>query len=496
MLYFRMLLTMLVSLFTVRVVLDTLGVVDYGIYNVVGGMAAMFSFLSGTMASASQRFFAFELGRKNYGQLKKTFSMTMTIYAMIAIIILLLSETVGLWLLNNKMTIPPERMEAARWVYQFSILSFMMAMFSVPYNAAIIAHERMKIYAYVSIVEVSLKLMIVYLLLVFPYDKLKLYAVLMFTVTTLITFVYRTYTQREFSECRYSFYWDRTLFKEIVVFSGWNIIGNMSAIFKNQGNNILLNIFFGPAVNAAQGIAMQINSAVAAFVTNFQMALNPPITKSYAANDYENTINLSFQGARFSFFLLYFLTLPILLNTKLILGLWLKEIPDYTIIFVRLILVISLCDTLYRTLITLHLSTGRIKDLQIIIGGLNLLILPVSYFFLKLGSEPQITLIITLIFSLASIYIRLYLLNKVFPISLMQYTRQVIFNISAVLLSSFPISYLIVHLFTENIPGLIISIILSSISCAAFIYMIGLTYKERIWIKSKAVKYLNKFYLA
>jgi O-antigen/teichoic acid export membrane protein len=274
-----MILTMLVSLYTVRVVLNTLGVVDYGIYNVVGGVVAMFSFLSSTMASASQRFFAFELGRRDYDKLKQAFSLTLLIYIGIAILILVLSETVGLWFLNTQMTVPEERMNAANWVYQFSIFSFIMTILTVPYNSAIIAREHMKVYAYVSIIEVVLKLIIVYLLVFFSFDKLKLYAVLTFFVACLITFIYRTYCKRRFKECIYFFYWDANKFKEILSFAWWNMIGAMANIFKTQGINILLNVFFNPVINAARAIAFQVNSALTNFTNNFYMAVRPQITK-------------------------------------------------------------------------------------------------------------------------------------------------------------------------------------------------------------------------
>jgi O-antigen/teichoic acid export membrane protein len=304
-LYFRMLLTMAVSFYTVRVVLDTLGVRDYGIYNVVGGVVTMFSFLSATMASASQRFFAFEIGRKNFEQLKKTFGITMTIYFIIGLVILILAETVGLWFLNTRMTIPLERLEAARWVYQFSILSFMVTMFSIPYNAAIVAHERMNAYAYVSIMEVLLKLGAVYMLVAFSFDKLKLYSILIFVVISITSMTYRIYCRKNFEECRVSFYWEKGLFKEIVTYSGWNLFGALASIFNNQGINIMLNLFFGPVVNAAQAIAYQINTAINQFVQNFLMAARPQITKYYANGELEQMLKLVFQSSKISFFLLF-----------------------------------------------------------------------------------------------------------------------------------------------------------------------------------------------
>jgi O-antigen/teichoic acid export membrane protein len=381
-LYFRMLLTMVVSLYTVRVVLNTLGIVDYGIFNVVAGIVTTFSFLSVTLATATQRFFSFELGRNNYEQLKKTFSMTMTIYIMVAIIILVLAETLGLWFLNTKMSIPAERMEAANWIYQFSILSFMMTMFTIPYDAAIIAHERMDVYAYVSMIEVSLKLLIVYLLMIVSMDKLKLYAILILGVTTIITLIYRTYCQKKFDECHYSFYWDSNLFKTIAGYSGWNLFGSLAGVFNDQGINILLNIFFNPVINAARGIAFQISNSINLFVSNFSTAVNPQIIKYYAQNENQKMQTLVFQSSKFSYFLLFIITMPVLLETNLILSLWLKAVPEYVVLFTRLVIITTLIDSLSGPLITSALATGKIKYYQIIIGGFKLFNLPICFFFL------------------------------------------------------------------------------------------------------------------
>ncbi len=482
MLYFRMLLTMGVSLFTVRVVLDTLGTVDYGLYNVVGGIVTMFAFLSGTMASASQRFFAFELGRRNYDQLKKTFSMTMTIYAIIAVIILLLAETVGLWFMNNKMTIPPERMEAARWVYQFSILSFMMTMFTVPYNAAIIAHERMKVYAYVSIIEVSLKLLIVYLLLVFSYDKLKLYAVLMFAVTTFTTLIYRTYTQRKFSECSYSFYWDTVLFKEIVTYSGWNLFGALAGIFNNQGVNIVLNIFFGPVVNAARGVAFQVNSAINQFVQNFMTATRPQIIKYYAANEKQQMLKLVFQSSKFSFFLLFILSMPVLLETKFIFTLWLKEVPEYTVIFTQLIIIAALIDSLSYPLMTAAQATGRIKKYQSVVGGVMILNLPISYIFLKIGYPPETVFILAIANSTVCLGLRLLLLKSMVGLPVRGFLTHVISRILISGILSYIIPFFLVNNLNEGFIRFLITTTVSITTALLAIYTIGLGSDEKKYL--------------
>ncbi len=483
MLYFRMLLIMGVSLFTVRVVLDTLGTVDYGLYNVVGGIVTMFSFMSGVMASASQRFFAFELGRNNMSQLKKTFAMTMTIYVIIAVIILVLAETVGLWFLNNKMTIPPERMEAARWVYQFSILSFMMTMFTIPYDAAIIAHEKMNVYAWVSIVQVVLKLAIVYLLVVFSFDKLKLYAVLTFSVTTLISFIYRNYSKRKFEECRFAFYWDAALFKEIIGYSGWNIFGSLAGIFQDQGVNIILNIFFGPVVNAARAVAVQVNSSINQFVQNFMTATRPQIIKYYAIGEKEYMMRLIFQSSKFSFMLLFVLSMPVILDTKFILALWLKEIPEYVVLFIRLIVVKTLIDSVSYSLMTAAQATGKVRAYQSIVGGMILLNLPLSYVLLKLGYPPQGVFYLAIVIAIICFYLRLVLLKRMIALSVRSYFIKVILPLLLITIVAYILPFLFFERMNEGIVRFIIVGFVGLVSSGISIYVLGLTKNEKEFFK-------------
>lgn len=478
-LYFRMMLTMLVSLFTVRIVLNTLGVEDYGIYNVVGGVVTMFSFLSGTLASASQRFFAFELGRKNYDQLKKTFSMTMTIYIIIGLVILLLAETVGLWFLNTKMTIPIDRMTAANWVYQFSVLSFMMTMFTVPYYASIIAHERMKVYAYVSIIEVSLKLLIVYLLVLFSYDKLKLYAILIFAVTSIVTLIYRTYCKRKFEECRYSFCWDKKLFGELISYSGWNLLGASASIFKNQGINILLNIFFNPVINAARGIAFQINGAINQFLVNFFTAVNPQIIKYYAAGDRKQMTNLVFQSSKLAYFLLFILTMPVLLETNFILTIWLKIVPEYVVLFTRLVVLNTLIDAISSPLVTSALATGKIKQYQIVVGGTMLLNLPVSYAFLEFGFPPQTTMYVAIGIAIVNLFLRLLMLRKMIALSVLNFINKVLIRLALVSIVAYLIPYYLLFQLDDSFMRFILIGFIGLISSLASIYLFGITKAER-----------------
>lgn len=479
MLYFRMLLIMMVSLFTVRVVLNTLGVVDYGIYNVVGGIVVMFSFLSGTMASASQRFFAFELGRNNIQQLKKTFSLTVTIYAIIAIIVLLLAETIGLWFLNTQMVIPTDRMEAANWIYQFSILSFLVTIMTIPYNAAIIARENMKVFAYVGIIEVLLKLVIVYLLVLFSFDKLKLYACLWFAVTVIVTLIYRTICKRKYEECRFGFYWNRGLFNTLMSYSGWNLFGATAGILNNQGINILLNVFFGPVVNAARGIAYQISAAVNQFASNFFTAVNPQITKYYAANEKEQMMKLVYQSSKFSFFLLFILSMPVLLETNYILTLWLKEVPEYVVLFSRLVLFSVLIDSLSNSLITSALATGKIKRYQMIVGGMLLLNLPISYCFLKFGFPPQITMYISIVISGICLFLRLWMLRDMIGLSMKDYIIRVLIVVISVSIVAYLIPLFLLFQLEESLMRFIIIGFTGLITSIGTIYIIGLSKNER-----------------
>jgi O-antigen/teichoic acid export membrane protein len=338
-LYMRTILVMLVSLFTSRVVLSALGGDDYGIYNVVGGVVAMFTVVSGALSASISRFITFELGRNDIEKLKRIFSTSINIQIGISLLILLLGETIGVWFLNYKMNIPVERLDAANWVLQCSLITFIINLISVPYNAAIIAHEKMSAFAYISILEVILKLLIVYLLYISMWDKLIVYSSLLVLVAIIIRMVYGVYCNRCFVETRYLLVYDRALIKNMTSFAGWGFFTNTAYMFNTQGINILINMFFGVGVNAACGITMQVEAAIMKFVNDFTTALNPQITKSYAMNDFDTMNKLVIRGAKFSYFLLFILSLPILIETDYILGLWLEEVPEHTVAFVRLAII-------------------------------------------------------------------------------------------------------------------------------------------------------------
>ncbi len=495
MLYFRMLLTMAVSLFTVRIVLNTLGVVDYGIFNVVGGIVVMFSFLSNTMASASQRFFAFELGQNNIPKLKRTFSTIIIIYAIIAVIVLLLAETIGLWFLNNKLVIPPERLGAANWIYQFSILSFIMTIMTIPYNAAIIAHENMKIYAYVSIIEVVLKLVIVYLLLLFSFDKLKMYAVLLFATTCIITFIYRTICMKKYEECRFHFYWERDLFKTLISYSGWTLFGVVGGILNSQGVNILLNIFFGPVVNAARAIAYQVNAAVNQFVLNFLKAVQPQITKYYAVGEQGKMIQLVFRSSKLSYYLLLIITMPMLLETNYILTLWLKEVPEYVVLFTRLVIITALIDSLSYPLQTAAQATGKIRKYQVVVGSTLLLNLPISYIFLKMGYPPQVTIYITIAISIICLFLRLWMLRSLVGLSMTIFLKNVLLTVLITTVIAYIIPLIPANQLREGLYRFVIVGTIGLFTSIATIYFIGLSKNEQQFftkiIKDKVINKLN-----
>ena len=353
---------MAVSLFTSRVILNTLGVEDYGIYNVVGGIVTMFSVLSGSLSASISRFITFELGKGDFKRLKTIFSTGVNVQIGLSVLIIAIAEVVGIWFLNTKMNIPPERILAANWVFQCAIFTFVLNLLSVPYNAAIIAHEKMSAFAYISVIEVTLKLIIVYILMASPFDRLGTYAVLLFLVGAVIRFIYGYYCKRHFEECTYHFVIDKPILKEMTGFAGWNFLGNGAYMLNTQGVNILMNLYFGVAVNAARGVATQVDAALKQFVNNFTTAVNPQITKSYAQGDLDYMHKLVCRSAKLSAFLMLFFAVPIILETKTILTLWLKTIPEYATIFLQLTIISSFVDTvLANSLVTSMFATGNIK---------------------------------------------------------------------------------------------------------------------------------------
>ena len=492
-LYVRMLFTMAVSLFTSRVILNTLGVEDYGINNVVGGIVTMFTVLSGSLSSSISRFITFELGKDNLQRLKTVFSTGVNIQLGMSILVVVVAEAVGIWFLNTKMNIPVERMEAANWVFQCAILTFVLNLLSVPYNAAIIAHEKMSAFAYISVVEVTLKLIIVYMLTISPFDRLKTYAVLLLLVGAIVRFVYGYYCKRHFEECTYHFILDKPVLKEMTGFAGWNFLGNGAYMLNTQGVNILMNLYFGVAVNAARGVATQVDAALKQFVNNFTTAVNPQITKSYAQGDLDYMHKLVCRSAKFSAFLMMFFAVPIILETNTILTIWLKTVPDYAVIFLQWIIISSFMDTvLANSLVTSMFATGKIKRYQIIVTTVGCLVFPLSWIAFKLGFEPQVGYILYFIIYTILLFVRLYLLKDMVKLPVMMYIREVLYKLAPVIVVGFAIPGILILTMDAGWFRLILVCLLSVLVTAASEYFIGLSNKEKDFVAEKIKLVIGK----
>jgi O-antigen/teichoic acid export membrane protein len=428
-LFIRMFITTLVTLYTSRIVLNTLGIEDYGIYSLVGGIVTMFGFFNSAMTSATQRFLAFDIGKNNLEQLKKTFNATLNIHIAISILVLILAETIGLWFINYKLNLPINRMYSVNWVYQFSVFSFLLGIIQVPYDALIVAREKMKIYAYMSFIEVILKLIIVYTLIIFDFDKLILYSFLFFLVTFISRIGHKYYCKRFYEESKYLFYFDKSYYKVLLSYSGWTLFGSIAILARGQGSNIILNIFFGTILNTAYAISMQVQTVIQTLVTNFQMAVNPQIIKHFAAGENEQCLNLIFQSSKFSYYLMFLITCPIIYNVDFILELWLKTPPKHTVIFVVLALINILIDCISGPLMIGAQASGNIKWYQIIVGTLIFTNLPLSYFLLKYYKNPELIYYTSIIISFLSLIFRLIFLKGMINISINKFLKVVIFRI-------------------------------------------------------------------
>ena len=481
-LYVRMFVMMAISLYTSRVVLQVLGVEDFGIYNVVGGIVSMMGVINGAMSVSTQRFLTFELGKGDSVRLKQVFSMCVTIYLLLAILLLVLAETVGLWFLNNKLIIPADRITAANWVYQFSIFSTVFSLLANPYNAVIISHEKMGIYAYISIIDAILKLAIVYLLLIIPIDKLSTYGFLMLLIHVANSGFYWLYCHLKHSESHYRFYWETRLFKTLLSYTGWNLFGSTAALVKGQGLNILLNMFFSPAVNAARGIAYQVNSTVSHFFTNFYTAVRPQITKYYAQHDHENMFKLVFRSSKMSFFLILLISLPIIIEAPYVIQLWLGQRPDYVVPFMRLIIAITAVDAMANPLMTTAHATGKIALYQSLVGSMTILNIPISYLLLSYGSGPLVVFEISLMISVINLFLRLWIVKRLVDFPVADYIKQVFANCVFVAAISAVVPCLVYQYIEESFASFLLICILSLLSTVSTIYIVGLQPQERLFI--------------
>lgn len=494
-LYVRTLFVMFISLYTSRVILNTLGVSDFGVYNVVGGVVTMFGFLNSAMATATQRYITFALGKGDMLQLQKIFNTALQIHILIAVLIIILGETVGLWFMYTQMQIPADRMDAAFWVLQCSIMSTAVMIISVPYNADIIAHEKMSAFAYISIIEAVLKLVIVYMLIAFSsYDKLIIYAFLVLIVQLFIRFCYSHYCSKHFHEARYWHLWDKSLFKEMTKFAGWSMFEHISAVLFSQGLNILLNIFFGPVVNAARAIAFQVQNAIQQFIANFQVSINPQITKTYAKGELNEMHKLIFRSARFSFYMLFFLTLPVLLETYFILQVWLKTVPEDTVAFLRIMICTLLIYSLANPLMVANQSTGNVKKYQIVCGSIRLMILPVSYICLKLGCPAYSVFIVHFAMEAIAQLARMIMLRPLIGIRLKDYFINIYRQVFLVVILSAIGPSIIYFNMPDNVLRFFVVSITSVFSVGIVAYFVGLNNNERVFVKNKAINICQKMF--
>lgn len=490
-LYCRTFITMLVGLFTSRIILNALGVENFGIYNVVGGTIAMFSIFTGSLSSSISRFITYGLGENDSLKVKTIFSTSLTIQICLGVLILLIAETIGFFMLNTELNIPENKLYDAYWVLQFSVLTFVLGMLSVPFNASIIAHEKMSVFAYMGVLEVVLKLIFVTAMYLYPGDRLILYASLLFLIALILQIIYMTYCYRHFEECKFKISINRSLIKEMTGFAWWGFFGNTAYIFNTQGVNIILNIYFGVVVNAARGVVGQVEGAVTQFVNNFMTALSPQITKSCAANDYEYMFKLICRGAKFAFFLLLFFLIPLEFEADIVLSLWLVNVPDYTALFLRWSLVCCAVMQLGGTSYTAIMAGGRIKNYSIVITIVGCLVFPLTWISFKLGLPAVSTyMIYTTIYMVLNL-IRIYFLRILFRFPVRSYLTKVLIPVfKVIILSIIPVALVYVAMDSSFLRFITLTLV-STISISSSIYLLGLDVNEKKMITSKI---MSKFF--
>lgn len=489
-LYLRMIFTMVLNLYTSRLVLQALGVEDFGIYNVVGGVVTMLSFINSSLGNANSRFIAVTLGKGDENELKKVFSCIISIHYFFALILLLVFETVGLWFVQTQLVIPAERMAAAMWVYQSAVFSAVILIISSPYNGMIIAHERMEAFAFISIMDAVLKFGLALSLLFIGFDKLIYYAILHVFIQVLIRFIYVIYCKRNFVESKYKLMYDKEVSRPILSFAGWTLTGNLAMMGYTQGLNILLNIFFGPVVNAARGVSVQVQAAARTFFASFQTAINPQIMKSYAQEELERMHTLVIASSRFSYYLMLLVSIPLVLHTQYILELWLGDVPDYSAPFVQIMLVVSLINTLSNPTMTALQATGRIKVVQIVESTLLLLVVPIAYICLKFFNiDPVEVFVVYFIIEFITQFVRVFMIYPMIKLPVSHYFTKVLWPLTKVTVLSSGICYMINHFL--NVHSFIMLCITSTvyvIVIALIVYCFGIFKAERTVV----VQYINK----
>lgn len=484
---------MLISFFTAGITLNALGVEDYGINNVVGGLVAMFSLLSSSLTTATGRFLTFALGKGDLEYQKRVFSTAVNIHIVLAIVVVIAIETVGVWFLNNRLNIPPNRLYAANWVLQCSVISFALGLFSVPYNSSIYAHECISTFAWFTIYDAVVKLIVVASIYYYGGDKLILLAVISLIPRVIKQFIYWLYCQRNFPECEYNFQLDRGLFKEMFSFSGWNFFNSSAFLLNTQGVNMLINIFFGVTVNAARGIASQIEGYASQFASNFTTAINPQITKFYASGEYSKMYSLVCRGAKFSFFLLFIIALPIISETEIILRIWLGIVPQYSVIFVQLSLILCIISGVGQSGYTACMATGQLKKYSIVITAIALFQFPLTWIFFKLGASVVSTYYLYILVRVMALIARMFLMQEMIGLKVEMYIREVLVPIIFTTIVAVIPSFVINMLVDASIYRLFISFFVSIISVVFSAFFVGMTKNERKFILQKVFDFKKRF---
>lgn len=478
-LYVRMLFTVGISFYSTRLVLANLGVENYGIYNVIGGFVSMFYSVTTTMTQAVSRFLTFDLGKGDISKLQKSFSTSVNILLLMSVVVVLLAETVGLWFVNNKLSIAADRMVAANWIYQFSVFSFVLEMISVPYGASVISHEKMGTFAFVAVTKVLLTFGVALALAISPIDKLVFYGLLVFLVELAIQIMYWVYCRKNFEECRYSFKIEKAIFKDMFGFAGWNFFTTSSAMLSIEGVSILFNMSFGATINAARGIAAQVNGTIGAFFSNFEKAMQPQIIKSYAAKNYDYTKSLVFRGAKITYLLLFVVALPCILEANFFLSKWIKEIPPYAAVFVQLTLLNNLIEVMLHTNMTLNLATGKIRNYQLLLGIGHIFIFVGSYCVLKVTNSPVFAMAVTNVVNVIMIFPRIQITKDTLGITIDRFFREVLLRLASMSLISAAICILYMYFIEDGWLRFFSVCILSTLSIAIASYKIVFTQDER-----------------
>lgn len=488
-----MIVVMVISLFTSRIILKVLGVSDYGIYSVIGGMVSMLTVLTGAIGVATSRYLTYSLGIGNMDELKKTFSTALNIHIILAFVIGIIAEILGIWFLNNKLNIPPDRMYAANWILQFSILTFVVSLIAIPYTSSIISHEKMNIYAYLSLYDVFIKLGIVYLLYALSFDKLIAYGILLMLANLSTQIIYYIFCRKNFIECRYHFILDKGLIKEMISFIGWAFWGNAAVMAKNQSLSILLNIFFGTVVNAAQGIAMQVNNAVTGFIRNFMTAVNPQITKSYAQRDYDFLYILVIRSAKFSIYLALLLMIPIIMHIDVILGVWLVDVPQHSNNFVNMILIYSAVECFISPLLVALLATGKIKYYEIGITIIYILNILTVYLFFKFGSTPEMAFVLNILFKIVVLFLLLFEGKRQFQLPVARFVKDAVLKPAFISLLGIGLVLSYSRFMQQTtLTSFIVSIIITEVALVVSIWGYGLSSSERSFIKGTIINKIFK----